>query len=182
MPHPPPSSDPVLRMADAVGRLIEFWGFKRHMGRVWTLLYLDSRPLSAADIQERLSMSAGAVSMTMSDLLKWGVVQKTWLPGDRRDYYQPETSIWKMVSRVFRERELRQIHAAIEAFESGIAQLTARRDAARGDERGRAQFVIDRVEGLLTLSRIGERLLSSILSGDSVDATPIKNFFFPGEE
>ena len=39
-------------------------------------------------------------------------------PGERRDYYEPETSIWKMVSRVFRERELVHIREAISAFEA----------------------------------------------------------------
>lgn len=29
-----------LRVADAIGVLMEFWGFKRPMGRLWTLLYL----------------------------------------------------------------------------------------------------------------------------------------------
>ena len=32
---------------DAVGRVIEFWGFKRNQGRVWALLYLRSVPMSA---------------------------------------------------------------------------------------------------------------------------------------
>jgi hypothetical protein len=27
-------------VSDAVGRLMVVWGFKRNMGRVWTLLYL----------------------------------------------------------------------------------------------------------------------------------------------
>ena len=51
-------------VADAVGGLMEFWGFKRNMGRMWTVLYLAPDPLSAADLCERLSLSTGAVSMT----------------------------------------------------------------------------------------------------------------------
>jgi DNA-binding transcriptional regulator GbsR (MarR family) len=31
-------SQPELEVADSVGRLMEFWGFKRPMGRIWTLL------------------------------------------------------------------------------------------------------------------------------------------------
>jgi DNA-binding transcriptional regulator GbsR (MarR family) len=170
-------------MVDAVGGLIEFWGFKRHLGRVWALLYFEARPLSAGDLQRGLSMSAGAVSMTLSDLLRWGVVKKTWLPGERRDFYEPETSIWKMVSRVFRERELRQIQTAIEAFDRGIAELERERDeAAAPADAARAQFVIDRVQGLLTLARIGDSLLRAMLSGEAIDATPLKSFLFPGHE
>ena len=45
---------------DAVGQVIEFWGFKRNHGRVWALLYLRDEPLSAAHIEEELALSKGA--------------------------------------------------------------------------------------------------------------------------
>ena len=32
-------------VSDVVGRLIEFWGFKRNMGRIWAVLYLSPEPL-----------------------------------------------------------------------------------------------------------------------------------------
>ena len=59
------SVDPaVLKVADAVGALIESWGFKRNMGRMWAVLYLDDHPLTAADLGERLGLSTGAVSLS----------------------------------------------------------------------------------------------------------------------
>ncbi len=39
-------------VSDSIGRLIEFWGFKRNMGRLWAILYLSDRPLSAPEIQD----------------------------------------------------------------------------------------------------------------------------------
>ncbi|HUH02422.1 MAG TPA: MarR family transcriptional regulator [Kofleriaceae bacterium] len=168
--------DHILRVVDAVGGLIEFWGFKRNMGRMWTLLYLEQRPLSAADLSERLSLSSGAVSMTLTELQKWGVVKKAWVPGERREYYEPETSIWKMVSRVFRERELRQIHQAIEVFEDAIEVLESETARGNDDDKERVSFALERVRGLLNLARIGANLLDAILSGKSVDASPLKLF------
>ena len=99
----------MLKVADAVGALIESWGFKRNMGRMWAVLYLEDHPLTAADLGERLGLSTGAVSMLLAELLQWGVVKKAWVVGERREHYEAETSIWKMVSRVFRERELHWI-------------------------------------------------------------------------
>ncbi len=29
-------------VTDAIGQLMEFWGFKRNMGRVWAMLYLSA--------------------------------------------------------------------------------------------------------------------------------------------
>src|SRR3569623_423819 len=106
----------VLKVADAVGALIEAGGFKRNMGRLWAVLYLEDHPLTAADLQERLGLSSGAVSMLLAELLQWGVVKKSWVVGDRREHFEPETSIWKMVSRVFRDRELHWIRTALDSF------------------------------------------------------------------
>ena len=36
---------------DAVGNVIEFWGFKRNQGRVWALLYLRDVALTAAELE-----------------------------------------------------------------------------------------------------------------------------------
>ena len=96
-------------VADAVGALIESWGFKRNMGRMWAVLYLEDHPLTAAELGERLGLSTGAVSMLLAELSQWGAIKKAWVVGERREHYEAETNIWKMVSRVFRERELRWI-------------------------------------------------------------------------
>ena len=169
----PTPEDAVLRVADAIGGLMEFWGFKRNMGRLWTLLYLEPRPLAAADLGQRLSLSSGAVSMTLAELSGWGAVKKAWVPGERRDYYEPETSIWKMVSRVFRERELRLIQGSIETFEAAIVVLGR---AATGEQAGRLSFACARVERLLQLAQVGRKLLEAVLSGQPVDTSPISEF------
>src|SRR5450432_3407912 len=117
-------------VSDAVGRLMVLWGFKRNMGRVWTLLYLSDEPIAAHILRQRLQLSAGAVSMTLSELARWGVVRKIWQQGDRHDYFEAESSLWKMISRVLRERELAEVVLAIEAFEDALAALKRRENAA----------------------------------------------------
>ena len=101
-------------VSDVVGRLMEFWGFKRNMGRVWAVLYLSPDPLSAEDLRQALSLSSGAVSMTLSELARWGVVRKVWIQGERKDFYAAEVQLWRMISRVFSEREKAEIVTAIE--------------------------------------------------------------------
>jgi len=168
----------VLKVADAVGGLMEAWGFKRNMGRVWALLYLEQAPLSSADIGERLSLSTGSMSMLLTELQQWSVVKKTWVPGERRDYYEAETSIWKMVSRVLRERELPWIRDASEHFAAADAALNALGAGSGGGKTGhdatRVQTIAAKVAGLSQLSTVGAALIENILSGESVDALPLK--------
>lgn len=177
MPSLPPSAnDVVLRVADAIGELMQFWGFKRNMGRMWSVLYLSPEPLSAAQLSERLSLSTGAVSMLLADLSKWGVVKKSWVPGERRDYYEPESNIWKMVSRVFRQRELQLISSAIETFSHAIVILEEQRAQADAESRPSLELALERIGGLRSLAGIGQKLLESMLSGESVDASPLERF------
>ena len=90
---------------DAVGNVIEFWGFKRNQGRVWALIYLRGRPLTAAEIQDALSLSKGAVSMIVRELERWEVISRVRSPSSSSWLFQAETYLKNMMFRVFRERE-----------------------------------------------------------------------------
>ena len=172
------SQQAILRVADVVGQLIEFWGFKRNMGRLWCILFLEKAPLSAAELAQRLSLSSGTISMTLAELSKWGVVKKAWVPGERRDYYEPETDIWKMVSRVLRERELEQVKATTEEMERAQKLLSAARTHAHiaDAEDQTLEHAHRQIGSLLTLTQIGQALLENIISGKSVDADVISGF------
>jgi len=166
-PAAAPVTQAELEVADTIGRLMEFWGFKRPMGRMWTLLYLSPSPLGAAELGEQLKMSAGAVSMTLNELLKWGAVKKSWRPGERRDFYEAETSIGKLVQRVLRERELELVRQFGEALSN--AELSLPRATEAGAS---ADFKRDRVHELQRLARLGETLLTALVAGKVVDPTP----------
>jgi DNA-binding transcriptional regulator GbsR (MarR family) len=171
-----------LRVAEVIGTLMELWGFKAIMGRLWAILYLSPEPLSAAELGERLAASSGAISMALNDLQQWGVVKKGWRPGERRDYYEPETSIWKMVTRVFRERELAWVRNANAAFDTARKQLQRLRSGASSDDKKRIKFIDGRLASLVTLGRIGEGLIAMFASGAPVDPQPIKELFHPEDE
>jgi DNA-binding transcriptional regulator GbsR (MarR family) len=182
----------VLEVADAVGALIEAWGFRRNMGRMWAVLYLEDHPLTAADLGERLGLSTGAVSMLVNELIQWGIIKKTWVVGERREHFEAETSIWKMISRVFRERELRWIRTAHEAFAEASREFEARErsemeggdlagsaggaegNAPRGIDDARHQLIASRIAGLTQLAEVGAHLLQTMLQGEAVDSLPIK--------
>jgi HTH-type transcriptional regulator, glycine betaine synthesis regulator len=169
-----PIDPAIIKVADAVGALLENWGFKRNMGRMWAVLYLEDRPLDARELGERLALSTGAVSMLLTEMQEWGAVKKTWVVGERREHFECETSIWKMVSRVFRQRELTWVRTAHEEFEAAGQQLgkVAKKPKDRDEER--RAFVASRIASLTDLAQVGQHLLEAMLEGDSVDALPIK--------
>jgi HTH-type transcriptional regulator, glycine betaine synthesis regulator len=162
-----------LLVTDLIRRLIEFWGFKRNMGRVWAVLYLSPQPLSASDLKEALQLSTGAVSMTLAELGRWGVVRKLWVPGERRDFFVAELQLWKMISRVMAEREGGEIGHAIEACERALGALAPHLESKDADERARAELQRSRIAALLELARLGKQLLGALLTTAKLDAEPL---------
>lgn len=149
--------------ADAVGDFIEHWGFRKALGRIWTVLYLAGEPLPAAELQQRLQMSTGAVSMSLAELQSWGVVRKARRAGERRTYFEAETDFWKMISRVIDVRERQLARSVRERLEDARAALAARGtpDAGRSDRIGR----------LLSFARVGEAVIDSFLASRRADFT-----------
>ncbi|TDP72055.1 ArsR family transcriptional regulator [Bradymonas sediminis] len=91
---------------NAVGRVIEFWGFKRNHGHAWCLLYLRGEPMSAADLQRELGLSKGAVSMISRDLEAWGVAHRVQVPQSKVRHFVAEVDFLQMLRRVIQAREL----------------------------------------------------------------------------
>lgn len=169
-----------LLVSDVIGRLIEFWGFKRNMGRVWGVLYLSPDPLSTEDLRQALRLSSGLVSMTLSELQRWGVVRKVWVQGERKDYYAAEVQLWRMISRVLGERERAEIAFALDAFTDALAELDqARAEAQKSKDKARLARIDlqrERIQQLLELARLGKALLDGLLSTAKIDAEPLVRF------
>jgi DNA-binding transcriptional regulator GbsR (MarR family) len=183
-PHEPRSLTPgEIAVSDVIGRLIEFWGFKRNMGRVWSVLYLSPDALSAEDLRHLLRLSSGAVSMTLSELSRWGVVRKVWVQGERKDFFVAEVQLWKMISRVFNEREKVEIVSAVEAFEQALRALdramptSSAKDGLTDEVRqARIELQKERIKNLLDLAKLGQGLLDALLSTAKLDAGPLVRF------
>jgi DNA-binding transcriptional regulator GbsR (MarR family) len=182
MPRATPSTVPELDAArdlgiDTCGRIVEFWGFTRTMGRTFGLLYFSAAPLSQAQIQTRLRISAGSASMTLAALGRWGVVHRVWLRGQRREHYQAETDFWKMISGVLNERERREIGAAVETLEKARALVAGVQAGAKGPRRIDAAFVAERLERLHDICQLGQTLLDMLLGQLKLDVGQFRHVF-----
>jgi HTH-type transcriptional regulator, glycine betaine synthesis regulator len=163
-----------LAVADAVGELMELWGFRRQLGRIWAVLFLSERPLAAPDLCERLQISTGLLSMSLTELRGWGVVRSVAVPGDRKEHFEAETNIWSLVRRVLAERERRAIDAALATVEHALGEVKAALCDVDPGVKSAARFRIQRLEQLAQLCRVGQGLLQVLLSSARVDVGPLK--------
>ncbi|OGQ79087.1 MAG: hypothetical protein A2289_02950 [Deltaproteobacteria bacterium RIFOXYA12_FULL_58_15] len=102
---PPASPKWESTVLEAVGRVIEYWGFKRNHGRVWALLYLHDAPMDAPTLGRRLGLSKGAMSIVLRELEGWAVLRR--VPADNRSgiAFAAERNLWSMLETVLRQRE-----------------------------------------------------------------------------
>lgn len=171
-----PGVRPERLVADAIGQLIEFWGFRAVMGRCWAWLYLSEEPLPARALCEGLGISTGAASMALGELERWGVVRRLRRPGDRRDYFEAETDVWKMISRVYRERELVKIEEALAMLTRAAELFELRAKLGEVGERRRARFAHARATSLVELAKLGRSLIRLFVEQGKVDFSPLRRF------
>ncbi len=73
---------------DLGGRSAQRLGLARSLGQVYAALYLSPDPLGLEDLMRQLHISKGNASMSVRQLAEWGAVERSWVKGDRRDYWR----------------------------------------------------------------------------------------------
>ena len=114
----------ILHWGDMGGQ----WGVNRSVAQIHALLYLAERPLNAEEIAEALGIARSNVSNSLKELLGWKLIRRVPLPADRRDFYQAETDLWEMVTRIAQGRKEREIDPAAAALRACLVE-------AKGDAR-----------------------------------------------
>jgi DNA-binding transcriptional regulator GbsR (MarR family) len=163
-----------LRVADAVGALMDLWGFRRQLGRIWAVLYLSDRPLAAPELRERLQISTGLLSMTLSELRRWGVVRSVAIRGERKEHFEAETHVWKMVRRVLAERERKAVEGALTAFEEALADVRGALADVDPRVKAAARHQVERLSQLVALTRGVLGMLKVLLETARLDLAPLK--------
>ena len=73
-----------LRFINAMGDTLVSWNLPRATGRVYGYLLLGKDPSTSDELRAELSLSAGAVSMAIRELVSWGLARTIPQPGSRR--------------------------------------------------------------------------------------------------
>ena len=73
-------------------------GLNNVMAQLYAILYLNNEPLSLDDMVERLKISKGSASVNIRALESYGAVRRVWMRGSRRDYYEADTDIVRVVT------------------------------------------------------------------------------------
>lgn len=144
------------QVAEIFGDIAEFWGFTRTQGRVFGLLFMSPEPLDHRTVRERLGISAGSASMTLTSLVEWRVLHR-----DGR-LYVAETDFYKLITMVLRQREGDRIRDCIARAEQ-VVQLVRR--VPPGPRRS---FVEARIRHIVDFFDMGNALFEAVIERSPV--------------
>ncbi|MFN8944090.1 MAG: GbsR/MarR family transcriptional regulator, partial [Pseudobdellovibrionaceae bacterium] len=65
----------LIELTDQIGLFIEYWGFKKIHGQIWSHIFLSKTPLDATTLVKRLGVSKALVSLAIKDLVQYDVIQ-----------------------------------------------------------------------------------------------------------
>jgi DNA-binding transcriptional regulator GbsR (MarR family) len=94
------------------------WGITRTMAQVHALLLVNTRALCTDDVLEHLRISRGNASISLNQLVQWGLIQRVVLAGERKDYYTAEKDVHKIASAIIRERKKREVEPLLSFLEN----------------------------------------------------------------
>ncbi|MCA9734456.1 MAG: MarR family transcriptional regulator [Deferribacteres bacterium] len=93
------------RFIQEFGEAYIHYGLPKLMGRIVGLLLFSGKAISLDEITTELNVSKGPVSQIMNRLRDHNLIERVWIPGDRKDYYKPHDEIF---GNAFRNQMLLQ--------------------------------------------------------------------------
>lgn len=125
---PTQPTPPITPLEQAKAQFIQLWGMSsanwgisRSLAQMHALLLVSPQALSTEDLMAQLQISRGNASMTVRELLDWGLVYKELRPGERREFFVAEKDMLQVTRCIIRERKRREL----DAMKRSLGQLAA---------------------------------------------------------
>jgi DNA-binding transcriptional regulator GbsR (MarR family) len=135
------------------------WGINRTMAQIHALLLVSVDPITQDDIMEQLTISRGNVNMNIRDLIGWGLVERVIISGERKEYFTAEKDIWKVATKIIKERKKRELDPMI--------KLLSQLENVEGDKKDKdiRQFS-EVIGGIKKLGTQADKLLDVMVKAE----------------
>ena len=112
---------------EKISQLCREFGLNNIMAQLYAVLYFSNKPLPLNEMAERLKISKGSVSVNIRALQRYGVAKKVWFKGTRKDYYEAETDISRVIMdrvKSMTERRLSGIDGLMKSAYDALNTIT----------------------------------------------------------
>ena len=142
------------------GALGPSWGVSRTMSQIHALLMIAPDPLTTDDVMAALQISRGSAHTNIRELCDWGLLRRAKRPGDRKDYYEAEKDVWKVVQAIVRSRKRREVEPVLDTLARCL-------DDTKGLRSAEAQAFRTQLVELQRFARLGDRVMAKVERGAS---------------
>ena len=125
-----------------IGEVASRVGLHRTPAQIYALLLMSEEPCSLDDMAMELGISKASISVYARELAALGVIRKVWTPDTRRDSYEAEGDILK----VLRLWVQTSIARRIEETGAVLAEVEQYLDNAESDSNGPMTRVRERID------------------------------------
>ncbi len=105
------------------GEMASRWGISRMVAQIHALLYFSPEPLPADEMVQALCVARSHVSNSLRELQSWGVIQKVYVVGDRREHFQSVKDVWQLFEILLDERKRREMDPTLKVLRETRALL-----------------------------------------------------------
>ena len=156
---PQPKAPPeLLDLGDQIGSFIEYWGFKKIHGQIWTHIFLASEPIDSTTLVKRLNVSKALISLAIKDLLKYDVIQVVGKGTRRKILFQSNPDLIKVIIQVLRMRERKMLSQIMSSYKN-LKKM-------KHGEHGGVEISADKTSELGNMIEAAELSLDALISSD----------------
>lgn len=113
-----------------INKICGKFGLNNIMAQLYAVLYLSAQPLSLDDMVTRLKISKGSASTNIRALERYGAVRRVWVKGSRKDYYEAELDITKIILdriRSMTQNRLSEVNEMIVSSDRVLGSVVAQK-------------------------------------------------------
>ncbi|HBO87794.1 MAG: GbsR/MarR family transcriptional regulator [Pontiellaceae bacterium] len=136
-------------------RVADLLNLPRSVGELYGVLFIAEKSMCLDDLRIKLNISKGSTSQGLKILRSFGAIRVVYVPGDRKDFYEAESSLRKIASGFAHEQI--QPH-----LESGLDRLERIQDLLK-EEVDVSGTLHERVERLENWQKRANQVLPLVL-------------------
>lgn len=134
------------------GKATQALGLPKSLGEIYGIIYLSPLPLCMDDIIQKLGISLGSASQGLRELRRLKAVHIRSRPGERRDYYEAETELRKILHHFLAD----EVQPSLKAVSQNLEHLNLLLKERHSDEQA---FLGPRISKMAQWNRNGLKLL-----------------------
>ncbi|MFZ3228828.1 MAG: hypothetical protein WA160_01390 [Pseudobdellovibrio sp.] len=145
-------------LSNQIGLFIEYWGFKKIHGQIWTHIWLSETPISATILVKRLGVSKALVSLALKDLIHYDVIKISGQGDRRKILLVANEDIQNVIANVLKMRESKMLQTVLK-LNGNVKHMTADQKAVIGLDDVK-------LEQMKVLIQVAQMSLAAVIEGE----------------